>query len=100
MTALAELPVRVAEQFFSVRLSHHLLPPERADSERKKKISLLWPRDSDRIRMVLEMIRSGYISRLLLASDIAEKIDHKCYGRRGYDHILRNILPMLAAAGL
>ncbi len=75
------------------------LPPETPGGERKK-TSLLWPRDNDRIKMVQEMIRSGYLSRLLLATDIAEKIDHKYYGGRGYDHIMRNIIPKLRAAGI
>jgi phosphotriesterase-related protein len=75
------------------------LPPNKAGGERKN-VPLLWPRDSDRIRMVLEMVRNGHISRLLLATDIAEKIDHKYYSGRGHDHILRNIVPMLKAAGM
>jgi phosphotriesterase-related protein len=75
------------------------LPPETPGGDRKK-ASLLWPRDNDRIKMVQEMIQNGYLSRLLLATDIAEKIDHKCFGGRGYDHILRNIVPGLYVAGL
>jgi phosphotriesterase-related protein len=75
------------------------LPPETAGDKRKK-VSLLWPRDNDRIRMVQEMIQNGYLSRLLLATDIAEKIDHKYYGGRGYDHIMRYIIPQLKVAGI
>ncbi len=63
-------------------------------------MSLEFPRDSERVRFVIEMCRSGFQDRLLLSQDVAEKVDLRAYGGHGYDHILRVIVPMLRNKGL
>ncbi len=72
--------------------------PDNASST--SSMSFEFPRDSERVRFVIEMCRSGFKDRLLLSQDIGEKSDLRFYGGHGYDHILRIIIPMLRKKGL
>jgi len=56
--------------------------------------------DTERVRGIIEMIKSGYISQMLLSHDVCQKIHFKRYGGYGYDHLLTHILPMLRREGL
>jgi phosphotriesterase-related protein len=56
--------------------------------------------DAERIASVVELVRRGFISQVLISQDIAFKIYLKKYGGHGYDHILKTIVPKLKRAGL
>ena len=56
--------------------------------------------DAERVECVVEMIKSGYISQLLLSHDVSWKIHLKQYGGYGYDHLLTHIEPMLRRKGI
>lgn len=56
--------------------------------------------DIERARMIKTLIDKGYISNILLGSDVCHKsLLHK-YGGWGYDHLLTNIIPMFMDVGL
>jgi phosphotriesterase-related protein len=56
--------------------------------------------DLDRTRAIVELVRRGYGSQLVISHDTCFKIQLKKYGGYGYDHILTNILPLFRRAGL
>jgi len=58
------------------------------------------PSDGDRIGIVKEMIRRGFGRKILLAGDMAFKIDFTKWGGFGYAHILRHIVPRFRQAGI
>jgi phosphotriesterase-related protein len=59
-----------------------------------------WPTDTQRVQNICEIIAAGFISSLLVAQDISLKIDLRNYGGHGYDHFLREVVPMLLNAGV
>ena len=48
----------------------------------------------------MEMIEAGFISQILISQDIWNKHHCRKYGGFGYDHILRNAVPVMRAKGL
>ena len=62
-------------------------------------LNLEFPRDSERVRMIMELCKAGFQDQILLSQDVAEKVDLKFYGGHGYDHILRTIIPMFLKRG-
>jgi phosphotriesterase-related protein len=58
------------------------------------------PNDHQRINELIEMVRAGFGSQLLISQDIWNKHHCRKYGGFGYDHILRNALPVMRAKGL
>lgn len=58
------------------------------------------PRDTDRIRAVKDMIKRKKVTKLLLSHDVCYKVHLRAYGGYGYDHILRNIVPMMLMQGV
>ncbi|TET66921.1 MAG: phosphotriesterase-related protein [Candidatus Aminicenantes bacterium] len=58
------------------------------------------PRDTERIEALCQLMSDGYISKILLATDICLKMDLHRYGGWGYDHILTNIVPRLRKIGI
>jgi len=76
------------------------VPGPESPSSTSSSLSLEFPRDSERVRFVIEMCKSGFQDRLLLSQDVAEKVDLRSFGGHGYDHILRVIIPMLRKRGL
>lgn len=56
-----------------------------------------YPSDVERAEHIVELIESGYGSRLLLSQDIYLKIHRRAYGGFGYTHILENVVPILRA---
>ena len=59
-----------------------------------------FPRDSDRISLVAEMVRRGYAGQILLSHDVCWKTLLKSYGGYGYAHLSRHIEPWLRHAGV
>jgi phosphotriesterase-related protein len=58
------------------------------------------PTDHQRINEIIEIIRAGYIRQVLISQDIWNKHQRKKYGGWGYDHILRNAVPVMRAKGI
>jgi len=56
--------------------------------------------DAERIQLLRRLVALGYAGQLLLTNDICLKMMLRAYGGDGYDHILRNIVPMLRGEGL
>ncbi len=56
--------------------------------------------DKKRVQLLVEMMRLGYVEKLLLSTDRCWRSDLHAYGGVGYDHILRSFIPMLKAAGV
>ena len=58
------------------------------------------PRDTDRIRWVHELIERGHLDQVLVSHDVWLKMLLKRYGGWGYDHLLANVVPWMARAGI
>ena len=58
------------------------------------------PRDVERVRTIARLIDKGFIDSILLSQDVCEKIYLRNYGGYGYDHILKDILPMFRRKGV
>src|SRR6185503_9885808 len=59
-----------------------------------------YPRDTERIAALIELVRRGYTERLLVAHDVCTKMQLTAYGGWGYAHLSRHIEPRLRKAGL
>jgi phosphotriesterase-related protein len=58
------------------------------------------PNDTQRIDYLLGLRDRGYLDRLLISSDIVQKVRLKRYGGEGYEHILENVVPLMRRKGL
>lgn len=58
------------------------------------------PRDTDRVRGVVELIKLGYLSQILLSLDICTKLGLTKYGGWGYAHLSSEIEWLLSLSGL
>ena len=56
--------------------------------------------DIERVRLIKRLIEWGYERQLLITNDICLKMMLRAYGGWGYDHILRNIVPMMLDEGI
>jgi phosphotriesterase-related protein len=61
--------------------------------------SVAMPNDGGRLALVEAVIAAGLGGRLLLAQDVCQKHRLAAYGGHGYDHLLRDVIPMLVARG-
>jgi phosphotriesterase-related protein len=59
-----------------------------------------YPRDSDRIVALVELISRGYADQLLVSHDVCTKMQLVAYGGWGYSHLSRHIEPRLRKAGV
>ena len=57
------------------------------------------PNDGGRIALAEAVIAAGLGGRLLLAQDVCQKHRLAAFGGHGYDHLLRDVVPMLVARG-
>jgi phosphotriesterase-related protein len=57
------------------------------------------PNDGGRIALAEAVIAAGLGDRLLLAQDVCQKHRLAAFGGHGYDHLLRDVVPMLVARG-
>lgn len=62
--------------------------------------SMPQPCDLERVDDILWLADAGFLDQLLIAQDVAMKHRLACYGGHGYDHLLRNVAPLLASRGL
>jgi len=58
------------------------------------------PNDHQRVNEIIQLIEQGYLNQILISHDISLKIRLKRYGGHGYDHILRNVVPMMRDKGM
>jgi len=58
------------------------------------------PTDYQRINEIIELVHAGFIKQILISQDIWNKHQRRKYGGWGYDHILRNAVPVMRAKGL
>jgi phosphotriesterase-related protein len=56
--------------------------------------------DVQRIQAIVALIEAGYLSNILISSDICHKSLLHRYGGWGYDHVLTNVIPMLLEYGV
>lgn len=56
--------------------------------------------DLARVKMAKKLISEGYGEKLLFANDLCLKESWRKYGGWGYDHIFRNIIPMMRTEGI
>jgi len=59
-----------------------------------------FPRDTERVEGIVELIRAGCRSQILISQDVCQKIELKRYGGHGYAHIQRYIVPMMRRMGV
>jgi phosphotriesterase-related protein len=58
------------------------------------------PTDETRVKEIMKLIKKGYIDNILIASDHCVKHALVSYGGWGYDHILRNVVPLMKINGM
>jgi phosphotriesterase-related protein len=58
------------------------------------------PNDHQRINEVTQLIELGHLHQTLLSQDICMKYRLRRYGGHGYDHILRNVVPIMRTKGM
>lgn len=56
--------------------------------------------DSWRVSAIAELVEAGHVGRLVVAQDIALKMDLRKFGGVGYGHVLAAAVPMLRRAGV
>ncbi len=55
--------------------------------------------DDERMAALAELAHRGYVGQILLAQDVCTKMQWHRYGGKGYDHLLRVIVPRLMGIG-
>jgi phosphotriesterase-related protein len=58
------------------------------------------PTDKQRILDIMQLIDEGYIERITIGSDRCYKYLLTSYGGGGYEHILRNDVPLMKVLGM
>jgi phosphotriesterase-related protein len=59
-----------------------------------------YPRDSQRLELLLSLLEADYEQRLLISQDVCMKIDLHRHGGNGYDHVVRHVIPRLRELGV
>jgi len=58
------------------------------------------PSDAQRIKTLLKLINEGFLKKLLIAGDHCVKTSLTEFGGYGYDHIIRNVIPLMMRYGI
>ena len=58
------------------------------------------PDDLRRTDEIMELINWGYLNQILLSHDVGNKTNHSAYGGCGYEHLLRDFVPLLRRRGV
>ncbi len=58
------------------------------------------PNDHQCINEIMQLINQGYLNQILISQDIYTKHRLRRYGGHGYDHILRNMVPVMRVKGM
>jgi phosphotriesterase-related protein len=61
--------------------------------------AIAMPNDGGRLALAEAVIAAGFSDQLLLAQDICQKHRLAAFGGHGYDHLVRDVVPMLVARG-
>ncbi len=56
--------------------------------------------DGMRLKSLVELIKRGYVEKILLSTDRCRRSDLRLYGGKGYDHLLVEFIPKLKEAGI
>jgi phosphotriesterase-related protein len=56
--------------------------------------------ESRLVPIIVQLMREGWASRILLSQDICHRSHFKAYGGNGYDYVLTKFLPTLRVAGV
>jgi len=59
-----------------------------------------FPTDEQRVKNLFKLIKKGYLNQILIASDHCVKTSLTKFGGFGYDHILRNVVPLMLMNGI
>ncbi len=59
-----------------------------------------FPNDNRRIDDLMQLVADGFLNQILVSQDICWKIRLRHHGGHGYDHLLRNTVPMMRAKGM
>ncbi|MBA7581936.1 Phosphotriesterase homology protein [subsurface metagenome] len=57
------------------------------------------PNDHQRLNEITQLIGEGYLDQILISQDICTKQQLCAYGGWGYDHILRDVVPVMRLKG-
>lgn len=60
----------------------------------------LFVRDTERVSFMKRLIDEGYLNQILLSCDVCLKNLLHAYGGWGYDHLLKNVVPMMEDEGI
>ena len=58
------------------------------------------PNDGQRVRSIAELVRRGYVDRIVVSQDICTRTRLRRYGGHGYAHLLENAVPLMLRRGL
>ncbi len=61
---------------------------------------LVAPTDYERALGIVELIKRGYLQKIMLSHDVCHKIHLKKYGGHGFSHLLQNVIPILKTVGV
>lgn len=61
---------------------------------------VVWSSDEYKADRCAELVRLGHVGQIVLSADTCWKHDLRAYGGPGYDHVLRNFLPLLRERGV
>jgi phosphotriesterase-related protein len=61
---------------------------------------VIWSSDAYKADRCAELVRLGHVDQIVLSADTCWKYDLRAYGGPGYDHVLRNFLPLLRERGV
>jgi phosphotriesterase-related protein len=60
----------------------------------------IYATDWDRVEQIARVAEAGYLDQVVVAQDVCLKIQLRCWGGFGFDHILDSIVPMFHQIGL
>ena len=63
-------------------------------------IKMDWPSDGQRVNAIVALIEEGFLSQILISSDMCRKHRLWHYGGPGYAHILENVVPLMREKGV
>ena len=58
------------------------------------------PNDYMRVNEIMDLISRGYLNQIMVSHDVCHKSYLRSYGGYGYDHILRNVVPLMHDKGM
>lgn len=59
-----------------------------------------FPTDVGRINWIMDLIDHGHLSQILVSHDVCFKHHRRAYGGWGYDHLLRDVVPVMRLKGM